>query len=145
MRSLLDVNVLIALLDSDHPFNGKMHRWWTDESPNGWASCPITENGVIRIMSNPNYRAVHPLNPNQIVEKLDAFAATTDHEFWPDDLSLRDEKIFERSLLTNSQQITDKYLLALAIKRGGRLVTLDAGIKVAAVRQAGAANLVIIR
>ena len=145
MRNLLDVNVLIALLDSRHPFYQKVSSWWTTEKNNGWASCPLTENGVVRIMSNPNYRPAQPLTPADVIEMLDAFAGATDHRFWPDDISIRDQTAFNRTDLTSSHQITDAYLLALATKYRARLVTLDMRIRTAAARIATANNLAIIQ
>jgi toxin-antitoxin system PIN domain toxin len=144
VRNLLDVNILIALLDSDHIFHKQVFTWWDRERQNGWASCPITENGAVRIMSNAKYRPQKPLTPADVIAMLDALIERTDHQFWSDDFSLRDRSVIDQTFLTSAHQLTDIYLLALAAKRGGRLATLDVGIKPAAVRGGSAANLLIV-
>jgi hypothetical protein len=144
MRALLDVNVIIALLDPDHVFHDRAHEWWAANAESGWASCPIAENGVVRIMSNPGYSEKIYLTPGELVSKLQIFVRKTDHEFWPDDISLREGKIFTTERIHNSRQLTDFYLLALAAKHGGRLVTFDRGISISSVRIAGAKNLLVI-
>jgi toxin-antitoxin system PIN domain toxin len=143
MRALLDVNFLIALLDPDHAFHERAHVWWTTNLKRGWASCPLTENGVVRILSNPNYSGQARFTPGDLIDRLRTFAAQSNHEFWPDDLSLRDEKIFVADRIHSSRQLTDLYLLALATKQQGRLVTFDQGIPLSSVRQAKAANLCV--
>src|SRR5215469_11006955 len=115
MRALLDVNVLIAILDSDHVFHSRAHRWWRGYGSNGWASCPLTENGVVRIMSNPAYSKAVVFSPSDLIQRLNQFAQHGDHEFWPDDVSLRDPAAFAHSRLLSSRAITDVYLLALAV------------------------------
>ena len=144
MRALLDVNVIIALLDPDHVFHDHAHDWWAAHAESGWASCPIVENGVVRILSNPGYSEKYHFTPGDLVSRLQIFARKTDHEFWADDISLRDEKIFTTGRLHRSRQLTDLYLLALAAKHSGRLVTFDRGIPISAVPIAGAKNLFVI-
>jgi toxin-antitoxin system PIN domain toxin len=144
MRALLDVNVVIALLDPDHAFHERAHDWWAGNAKSGWASCPMVENGVVRIMSNPSYSQKARFTPADLISRLEQFAAHTDHEFWPDGISLRDGKIFATERLHSSRQLTDLYLLALAAKHGGRLATFDQGIPRSAVRAAGAGNLCVI-
>ena len=143
MRALFDVNFVIALLDPDHAFHERAHAWWAANLKRGWASCPLTENGVVRIMSHPNYSTKMRLTPGDLIGRLRTFAAQSHHEFWPDDLSLRDEKIFAAGRIHSSRQLTDLYLLALAVNHRGRLVTFDQGIPLSAVHHAGAANLCV--
>lgn len=144
MRALLDVNVVIALLDPDHAFHERAHDWWAVQAKSGWASCPIVENGVVRIMSHPGYSAKARFTPGDLISRLRTFATQTDHDFWPDDISLRDEKGFTAERIHSSRQLTDLYLLALAGKHHGRLATFDRGIPVSAVRIAKAENLSVI-
>ena len=144
MRALLDVNVVIALLDPDHAFHNRAHDWWVTQEQAGWASCPIVENGVVRIMSNPGYSQKARFSPGNLISTLQQFAAQTNHEFWPDDISLRDETIFVTDRVHSSRQITDLYLLALAVKRGGTLVTFDQGIATPAVKNAKRENLIVV-
>ena len=141
MRALLDVNVLIALLDPDHAFHLRAHRWWLSNQRSGWSSCPLIENGVVRIMSNPGYSRSVNFSASQLIEQLRQFVSRTDHEFWPDDVSLRDEAVFAGERLHSSRSLTDSYLLALASRHGGRLATFDQGIPMSSVRNATAANL----
>ncbi len=143
MRALLDVNFLIAQFDPDHAFHERAHAWWAANLKRGWASCPLTENGVVRIMSNPNYSEKMRFTPGDLIGRLKKFAAQSNHEFWPDDLSLRDEKIFIAERLHSSRQLTDLYLLALACVHDGRLVTFDRGIPLSSVHHAKAVNLCV--
>ena len=144
MRSLLDVNVLIALFDPKHLHNEKAHDWWAAEGDSGWASCPLTENALVRIMSNPNYHAYARFSAEDLVAQLSDFVRGTDHEFWPDDISLRDPSMFDTTHILGPRQITDLYLLALAAHHNGRLVTFDETIILSTVPAASAANLVVI-
>jgi uncharacterized protein len=141
MRALLDVNVIIALLDPDHAFHERAHVWWAANQKRGWASCPLTENGAVRIMSNPNYSDQARFVLDDLITRLRQFAKQSNHEFWPDDISLRDEKFFATERMHSSRQLTDVYLLALAAKHQGRLVTFDHGIPLSSVRNASAVHL----
>lgn len=140
MRSLLDVNVLIALLDADHSLHGPAMQWFEANARHGWASCPITQNGCLRIMSHPAYPNAPPART--ILDRLTAATATGLHEFWADDVSLLDDRLLDHSRILGSRQITDLYLLALAVAHGGRLVTFDTAIARQAVRGATTLHLV---
>jgi toxin-antitoxin system PIN domain toxin len=142
MRALLDVNVLIALLDSDHASHAPAINWFTEHAPKGWASCPITQNGCIRIMSNPGYP--NPLPVQSVIEHLADACHQDIHEFWPDEVSLLDSDVVDSSRIHGARQLTDIYLLALAVRHKGRLVTFDTGIPLAAVRNATTQKLVIL-
>jgi toxin-antitoxin system PIN domain toxin len=144
MRALLDVNVVIALLDPDHAFHERAHTWWAGQAKSGWASCPIVENGVVRIMSHPGYSQGARFTPGDLISRLRTFATQTDHEFWPDDVSLRDGKLFTAERIHSSRQLTDLYLLALAGKHAGRLATFDQAIAISAVCGAKAESLCVI-
>jgi uncharacterized protein len=144
VRALLDINVWIALFDPSHVFHERAHSWWSTNSKRGWASCPLTENGVVRIMSNPAYSKGTRFSIGDLIQRLRTFVAQSDHEFWADDLSLRSAEIFVTENLHSSQRLTDIYLLALATHRKGRLVTFDQGISIATARKAKPHNLVII-
>jgi len=144
VRALLDVNIVIALLDPDHAFHERAHNWWAANAKSGWASCPITENGVVRIMSHPGYSPGARFTPGDLISRLQLFARQTDHEFWPDDISLRDNAIFTTERIHSSRQITDLYLLALAAKHSGKLATFDQGIPISAARNAKTENLSVV-
>ena len=144
MRALLDVNVVIALLDPDHAFHERAHAWWAAHQGAGWASCPITENGVVRIMSNQGYSAATRFTPATTVSRLRIFVRETDHEFWPDDVSVRDEKVMLTDRIHGSRQVTDLYLLALSVEHQGRLATFDRAIPISAVPGAKARHLSVV-
>jgi len=143
MRALLDVNVIIALLDPDHTFHERAHLWWAANAKRGWASCPLTENGAVRIMSNPNYSKKARFTPADLIGHLRKFARQSEHEFWPDDISLRNEVYFVSDRIHSSRQLTDLYLLALATKHHGRLVSFDQRVPLSAVCNAKAENLCV--
>ena len=142
MRALLDVNVLIALLDSDHVSHTVAIEWFEANARHGWASCPISQNGCIRIMSTPSYRNALPVPV--VMERLAAATGTRWHEFWTDDLSLLDPKVAEAPRLLGPRQLTDAYLLALAVRHGGRLVTFDTAVPLKAVRGAEPRHLIVL-
>jgi toxin-antitoxin system PIN domain toxin len=142
MRALLDVNVLIALLDSDHTSHAVALMWFAKHAREGWASSPITQNGCVRIMSNPSYPNALPI---QAVMKRLADACEEDvHEFWSDEVSLLNPNVVDSTRIHGPRQLTDIYLLALAVEQEGRLVTFDTGVPLAVVRKATADNLVVL-
>ncbi len=143
MRALLDVNVLIALLDSRHVHHRLATEWLGRNLKSGWASCPLTQNGCLRIISQPSY-------PNRtaiglVARHLGEAVAGPDHAFWPDDISLLEPGVLDWERILGPRQVTDAYLLALAVKHGGRLVTLDDGVPVAAVPGAKKSHLEVLR
>jgi len=142
-RVLLDVNVLIALLDDAHVFSRRANEW-LDANPRSIATCPIVENGAIRIMSAPSYSATHRATPEQVAQGLRSLAEAMDHEFWPDDVSMLDEAIVDFSRLHGHRQVTDAYLLALAVRRGGAIASFDTALPVTAVRGASRKHLLAI-
>jgi toxin-antitoxin system PIN domain toxin len=141
-RALLDVSVLIALLDSDHVDHERARGWVNTEIAHGWASCAITQNGFVRIISQPRYPS--PVPTAQAISRLARAAATEYHEYWPCSISLLDDELIDHSRLHGHRQVTDAYLLALATANGGRFVTLDQAIPLDCVRHASAGNLAVI-
>ncbi len=142
MRALLDVNVLIALLDAEHLHHDQARRWLRENIRTGWATCPITQNGCLRIMAQPGY--TNPLSTSQVAERLREATDTAHHEFWPDDISLLPTDVVDWRRLIGPKQLTDVYLLALAVTHGGRFVTFDAWIAPLVVPQAKERNICII-
>ena len=142
MRALLDVNVLIALLDEAHIHHAQAMSWLERNIQYGWATCPITQNGCIRIMSQPSYPGALPATV--VAERLTEAADNSDHEFWPDDVNLLKEGCLDWSRVLGHRQVTDAYLLALAVRHQGRLVTLDRRISLGVVTNAKPESLVII-
>lgn len=141
-RALLDVNVLIALLDSDHVDHERVRQWIAAEIHAGWASCAITQNGFVRIVSQPRYPS--PVSPTQAISTLARAAATEHHAYWPCSVSLLDEDLIDHTRLHGHRQVTDAYLLALAMANGGRFVTLDQSVSLDAVCHASPKRLVVI-
>jgi toxin-antitoxin system PIN domain toxin len=142
MRALLDVNVLIAMLDAAHVHHRKARSWLEANIETGWASCPITQNGCLRVLSQPAYPGARP--PAVIAALLGEATATRWHAFWPDDLSLVQPGVIDWRHVLGSRQLTDAYLLALAVRHGGRLVTLDRSVPLAVVAGAEQQNLVVL-
>ena len=142
MRALLDVNVLLALFDRAHIHQTRAQTWWSANDRPGWASCPLTQNGFVRIASQKGYPRPSPFA--DVLTVLDEQIAKDDHKFWPDDISITDGRWFDHAYVLGPNQITDVYLLALAVKNGGRLVTFDRGLPLRAVHGAQAQHLVVL-
>lgn len=141
-RALLDINVLLALLDPDHVDHRRAHGWLDDEIGAGWASCAITQNGFVRIVSQPRYP--NPVSPAQAIHVLARACATDLHEPWPCDVSVLDGDVIDRSRVHGPRQVTDAYLLALAVAHGGRFATFDRAVALAAVHGATEEHLAIL-
>lgn len=119
---LLDVNVLLALSDPVHAHHRLAHRWFDTTGRVGWATCPLTENGFVRVASHPSYPN-RPGDASMVLGRLRAFCSTAGHHFWTADMSLRD--LLSPGAVFTHAQITDVYLLGLAVQKGGNLATLD--------------------
>lgn len=143
MTFLLDVNVLIALIDAAHIQHDAAHEWFAAEGVKAWATCPITENAVLRIVGSPRYPK-SPGAPAAVVPSLTGLRALAGHHFWPDDVSLLDSRRCDPARLLSSDQVTDSYLLALARANGGRLASFDRRLVTSAV-EGGAAALRLIQ
>ena len=124
---LLDVNVLVALLWPAHQAHAAAQAWLARVPARKWATCPLTQAGVVRILSNPAF-SPHAVSPWQALDVLAANLAHSRHVFWPDEISLSEALQPFRSTLTGHRQITDAYLLALAVHHKGRLATFDRAI-----------------
>jgi len=124
MTFLLDVNVLIALIDQSHIGHSPALAWFDAIGHLSWATCPITENGVVRIVGSSGY-ANSPGTTAAVAELMREFVTLPGHIFWPDDISLLDSTKVDISKLLTSAQVTDSYLLALARAHGGQFATLD--------------------
>ncbi len=136
------MNFLIALLDENHPAHDAVSLWFVRNIEQGWASCPLTQNGCLRILSQPSYP--QPLSLAEAYERLRVAMSTPYHQFIADDISLFDDTLVRFNDLYSYRKITDVYLLALAVAHGVRLVTLDNHIPLGAVRGAREDHLVVI-
>jgi hypothetical protein len=130
--ALLDVNVLVALFDPDHIHHELAHDWFADNRARGWATCPVTENGFLRVLTHPGYGSRIAI-ASALIDRLRAFCQTEGHQFWADTTSLRDETLFDPSALVGYRQLTDVYLLSLAKAHNGTLATFDRSIPTRAV------------
>ena len=142
MRNLLDVNVLIALLDSDHAHHHRARQWLSEHIGQGWASCPLTQNGCIRIMAQPGYP--HPFAAGEVAARLAEAGCGHHHQFWPDAVSLLDSGQIDWQAVLGARQLTDVYLVALAVANGGRFVTFDRVVPLSAVAGARGEHLVVV-
>jgi toxin-antitoxin system PIN domain toxin len=121
---LLDVNVLVALLWPPHEGHGRAQSWFAQNLKAGWATCPFTQAGCVRILSNPAF-SKHAVTPRQALKLLNENLSHPSHSFWPDDLTFADAAALLQQQLEGHRQITDAYLLGLAMHRKAKLVTLD--------------------
>ncbi|MEO8247957.1 MAG: TA system VapC family ribonuclease toxin [Burkholderiales bacterium] len=142
MRALLDVNVLIALFDAEHIHHRAASQWFAEHGREGWATCPLTQNGCIRILSQAAY--LNRTSARLIVEILADAIETPDHEFWPDSLSFLTPGLLDWRKVLTGRHLTDLYLLALATSHEGSFVTLDRGVATDAVPNVISRHLVIL-
>ncbi len=124
---LLDVNVLIALAYPPHVSHQKVSHWYDTEGMKAWASCPLTQTGFVRIVSNPAFSATIP-DVSEAVALLAGLIQSSGHQFWPDELPMTAAADMFGAKLVGHQQVSDAYLLAMAVKNKGQLVTLDRAI-----------------
>lgn len=127
MIAMPDVNVLVALAWPNHVHHDVVHRWFRTAMKRGWATCPITQAGFVRVSSNTRAipEAKTPAEANELLKELEALAG---HEFWTDEVSVSGSALFDWERIVAYRQITDAHLLAVARVHGGRLATLDAGL-----------------
>ncbi len=142
MTSLYDVSALLALLDENHSRHPAALEWFTGNTEDGWLSCPLTQNGYLRIVCQRRYP--NPLNFDGALARLSVAIASQYHRFIADDISLADETIIHHQNITTHGQLTDAYLLGLAVTHDAQLVTLDTRIPLNAVRGAADEHLVVI-
>lgn len=128
----MDVNIVIALLDAAHAHHSAAHNWFAREGRGSFATCPVTQNGALRIMGNPRYPK-SPGTPARVAPSLVTLTSQQGHLFWHDQTSLLDTTRVSTVDLLNWAQVTDLHLLALAVFHGGKLATFDRKIRPQAV------------
>ena len=121
---LLDVNVLIALVDPAHIQHDLAHEWFARVGRKGFATCPLTENGLVRIIGHPRYPN-SPGPPSAVAAALIAIRSLPGHAFWADSITLVDNPWIDLERLSSHGRVTDTYLLALALENAGKLATMD--------------------
>ena len=141
--ALLDVNVLIALIDPQHVHHQPAHAWFQAHGADGWASCPLTHSALLRILGNPRYPN-SPGSPAVLMPLLQELLAHPAHVFWSDSLSWNEADLFLSDELLHHGQITDTYLLALAVHHEGVLISFDQRLRPRSVR-GGTAVLQLIQ
>ena len=141
--ALLDVNALVALFDPAHINHEDAHHWFGLNRQYGWATCPVTINGCVRVLSAPDYPTVEATS-SEVISRLRVLCSSPDHQFWAGGPSLLDEKLFRAAMLEGHQKITDIYLLGMAVHHGGRLATFDRSIRLKAVVGAEPEHLVLL-
>lgn len=142
-RALLDIDVLVALLDSANIDHARARAWLDGAISQRWASCAIPENGFVTVVSQPGYPS--PVSPAQALAHLARATGAEHHEYWPCAITLLDERIIDRSRVHGPRHVTDTYLLALAVDRGRRFVTFDRAVPLSAVHVADASHLTVMR
>jgi toxin-antitoxin system PIN domain toxin len=140
--SLLDVNVLVSLFDAAHVHHELAHDWMSRHRRGGWATCPLTQNGCVRILSQPRYPGALPMP--EVAARLRRAVDAKDHTFLPDDISLCDPARFRLKGILTARSITDLYLLAVATRHEGRLVTFDRTVPLDAALGASERNLLVL-
>lgn len=140
--NLLDVNLLVALCDADHVHHHAAARWFRVHRAEGWATCPLTENGLLRVMGHHRYPA-GPGSPEAVRPILQRLRSVPGHVFWEDSISLADDRTIPSLAGVNSKQLTDLYLLTLSVAKGSDFATLDSRIDPSQV-PGGGRSLVLI-
>jgi uncharacterized protein len=141
--ALLDVNMLVALFDPAHVHHDAAHDWFALNRKNRWATCALTENAFVRVLSNPAYPG-RRTTVEDAASRLRTFCSDREHIFWADSVSVRDRGRFRWNHVQGHRQLTDVYLLALCVSYQARLATFDSTISIRAVSGATARNLELI-
>ncbi len=143
MIALLDVNVLVALFDPAHLYHEAAHTWFGRNRSGQWATSPLTENALVRIVSNASYPG-RRTTVEDAAARLRTFCSDRHHVFWPDSVSVRDAGRFRWNHVQGHRQLTDVYLLALSVSYEGRLATFDSTISLNSVQGAEPHNLELL-
>jgi toxin-antitoxin system PIN domain toxin len=133
--ALLDVNVLVALFQPDHVHHELAHDWFAENRQGGWATCPVTETGLVRLLANPRVH-VGGIAVSAVLERLRRLQSDPTHQWWEANVSFADAALFQLMAIQGHRQVTDVYLAGLAHSRGGKLVTFDRAVLWSAIRGA---------
>jgi uncharacterized protein len=125
---LLDANVLIAMAWPSHTDHTKVQRWLAASLDEGWATCPVTESAFVRIISNPAF-SPDGLTPKEANDLLRENLKHSAHRFWADEIALDQALQPVGSRIEGHNQMTDAYLLGLAMHKKSKLATLDQGLR----------------
>ena len=141
---LLDVNVLVARFWGPHIFHRKVRAWMASHEQEGWATCPITQAGLVRTISNPGFSPNAPRPAEAIHWLAESLRQDPNHHFWANDLPVSDACAESLPRLNGFKQLTDAYLLGLAIHKKARLLTLDRRMLVLAAENSPAREALVI-
>jgi toxin-antitoxin system PIN domain toxin len=141
--ALLDVNVLVALFDPAHMYHEAAHTWFGLNQSYQWATCALTENAFVRVLSSPAYPG-GCTTVEDAAERLRVFCRNREHVFWVDSISIRNRAQFRWRHVQGHRQITDVYLLALSMSNQGKLATFDSTISLRSVEGTTTDNLELI-
>ena len=122
--AVLDVNALVALVWDTHVHHVPMRAWFGRSGGDGWATCPVTESGFVRVSSNPKVLP-SPATIGAALGVLSALRRAKGHRFLADDVSMVDPDL---PRIAGHRQVTDAHLLTIARRHGTRVVTFDAGL-----------------
>jgi len=140
---LFDVNVLVALAWPNHVHHAPAKEWFSAHHAEGWATCPVTESGFVRVSSNP-HATPEAKSPAEALFLLRQMVGLDGHHFWVDDISIARSDLIDSSKLLGHRQVTDAHLLALAMRHGGRLVSFDRGLREIVPPDASAGEVLLI-
>lgn len=135
--------MLVALFDPMHIYHEAAHEWFARNRARGWATCPLTENGFVRVVSHPRYPG-QGTSLRDAVARLAEIRQSPDHVFWQDSVSVCEADRFQPTYIQGHRQLTDVYLLGLAVANRGRLVTFDRSVPLRAVAGAQPQHLEIL-
>jgi len=125
--ALFDVNVLIALMWPAHERHRRVQEWFGEHAGSGWATCPFTEAAFVRIVANPAFSR-DAVTPWEAAKLLEANTKHEGHQFWGDEIGFVAATRGFQHRLSGHQQVTDAYLLGLAMHKKGKLATMDKGV-----------------
>lgn len=138
----MDVNVLVAILSRKDPRHPAAIRWFEQHGHHDWLTCPIVENGTLRILTNPK-SSINPVSFAQAAEMLESLYPLGQHRFIPEDISLLDHSLLDRAVNITHKQSTDVYLLALAVRHHATFATFDRNVASRAVTH-GSEHLLVL-
>ena len=143
MSALLDVNFLVALAWPNHIHHEVAVAWFENNHERGWATCPPTQSGFVRVSSNQKIIA-EARSPREAIALLRQLTGLESHEFWADKIAIASSEYVDAVRIVGYRQVTDAHLLALARDNGGKLVTFDRGIGNVCSEEIAAESLIVL-
>ncbi len=141
--ALLDVSVLFALIYEQQSRHADVQAWFGVNSLHGWATCAYTQMSTLRLLTS-GFAPDLNLSSATAASFLCGLTGHQHHQYWQQDIVPSGEGVFDWDRVSGRNQFPDLYLLALAVKHGGTLVTLDRKISIAAVKGAGPEHIIVL-